>query len=91
MLLNAFSFGRGIRVAHRFLFCERDPCCSSFLVLGRGSVLLIVFGFGTGIRVAHRFCFGRGIRVALLFLFWEADLCCGGGGEGIRAAHCCFF
>ena len=62
-ILIVFSFGRGIRVAHRCLFSEENPCCSSFLVLGGGSVLLIVFCFGRGFRVAHR------------FLLWEGDPC----------------
>jgi hypothetical protein len=52
-----------IRVAHCLLFWKGDPCCSSFFVLGGGSVFLIVFCFVRGIRVAHR------------FLFWEGDLC----------------
>jgi hypothetical protein len=39
----------------RVLFWEGDPCCSSFLVLGEGSVMLIVFCFGRWIRAAHRF------------------------------------
>ena len=72
MLLIVFYFGSVIRVVHRFLlwegicvplFCERDPCCSSFFVLRGSSVLLIVF-------------FGRGICVAPRFLFWEGDPCC---------------
>ena len=42
-------FWRGISVAHRFfLFWEEDPCCSTFFVLSRGSVLLIVFLFWEG-------------------------------------------
>ena len=52
MLLIIFCFGREIRVAHGFLLCERDTCCSS--IFGRGFVLLIVFCFGRGFRAAHR-------------------------------------
>jgi hypothetical protein len=52
VLLIIFCFGREIRVAHRFLLCERDTCCSS--IFGRGFVLLIVFCFGRGFRAAHR-------------------------------------
>jgi hypothetical protein len=44
LLLIAVSFGRVIRVAHRFLLWDGNPCCSSFFfVLGGGSVLLNVF------------------------------------------------
>ena len=64
MLLIVFLFWEVIRAAHRFLFWDGDPCCSSFSVLGGGSVLLIVFCFGTGIRAAH------------CFWFWDGDPCC---------------
>ena len=63
MLLIVFYFGSVIRVVHRFLFRDGDPCCFSFFVLGGGSVLLIVFTFERGFRAAHR------------FLFWEYDPC----------------
>ena len=76
MFLIVFSFGRGFRVAHRFLLWEGDPCCSLLFVLGGGSVSLIVFCFGRGISVDHRFCFGRGIRAAHCCLLWEEDPCC---------------
>jgi hypothetical protein len=66
---------------------EGGSCCSSFFVLGEGSVLLIVFCFGRWIRAAHRFLlcerdtccssiFWRGVRVAYRFLFWEGVSCC---------------
>jgi hypothetical protein len=73
VLLIVFCFGTGIRVAHRFLFWEGDPCCSPFFVFGGGSILLIFFG--RGIRVAHRFfVLGGGSVLLIVFLFWEGGL-----------------
>ena len=86
MLLFVFCFGKGIRVAHRFLFWEGHPCGSSFFVLGGGSLLFIVFLFwdgdpccfslfvlGGGSVLLIVFSFERGIRAAHRFLFWEYD------------------
>jgi hypothetical protein len=69
VLLMFFCFRTGIRVAHRFLLWDGDPCCSSFFALGGGYVLLFFFCFGRLIRVAHRFSWGEGIRAAHCCLF----------------------
>ena len=62
-------FRREIRVAHRFLFLEWDPCfLCFFFVLGGRTVLLNVFVLGGDSLLLIDFCFGRGILAAYPFL-----------------------
>jgi hypothetical protein len=100
LLIACFCFGRGIRVANRFLFWEKDPCFSCFVfVLGGESVLPIVLGGGSVLLI---FFFGRGSHLFIVFFVLGGGSCClwffalGGGSvllivfcfvRGIRVAH----